>query len=297
MLSTKFQPTTWTNNQTVKLVDAIAKHTLSTLVLGLIGFTSYLTPVQAQYDKGLTELVSVPGRSLNNNLLGQHPLSDHSLQVQFVPPPPPLDLTASRGRRRGRASHCPDCKQDNLHLTALVPGDHWQSSLALTAAERPTFWFYIPYALTPSRPVEFVLQDAADNYIYKTTFTASGTSAGVVSFSLPERLAPLEMGQQYHWTFIIEDPSNSMFVQGVVQRVALSPILLNQLKTATPPERVTLYAANGIWHEALTTLAGLRRTNPQDPMLKAAWADLLHAVGLDNVMNEPILQSQFPTRT
>lgn len=283
----------------MKTANAIAKHAMSTLALGLVGFTSCFTPVQAQYDKGLTELAIIPalGRSLDNNLLVQHPSSGHSLQVHFVPPPLPPDQAAPRGRRRGGASRCPDCKQDDLRLTALVPGDHWQSSLALTAAEHPTFWFYIPYALTPSRPVEFVLQDAADNYLYKTTFTASGTSAGVVSFSLPQRLAPLEMGQRYHWTFIIEDPSNSMFVQGIVQRVALSSTLLNQLKAATPPERIALYAANGIWHEALTALAGLRRTNPQDAALKAAWVDLLHSVDLDNVMNEPILQSQFPTRT
>lgn len=297
MLTNKSQPTTWTNCQKMKFAGVITKHTLSILALSLIGFTSCFTPVQAQSNQRLVEPVSVPGRSLDNNLPVQRPELSHSLQVHFIPPPPPLDQAAPRGRRRGGASRCPGCKYDDLRLTALVPGDQLQSSLALTVAEHPTFWFYIPYTLTPSRPVEFVLQDTADNYIYKTTFTAAGTQAGVVSFSLPQKLPPLQVGQRYHWTFMVQDPSNFMFVQGVVQRVALSPTLLNQLKTATPTEKIALYAANGIWHEALTTLAELRRTNPQDATFKAAWTDLLHSVGLDDVMNEPILQSQFPTRT
>lgn len=260
--------------QPMKLANAIA--------LALVGFTNCSTPVQSQIVKPVA----------NSNLLVQSPPLRPSLQVKFVPPPPP-DQDAPNGRRRGGASRCPDCKNNDLPLTALVPGDNSKSFLALTVAEYPTFWFYVPSLLAPEGTVEFVLQDDADNYIYKTTFNSSRTPPGVVSVSLPPGVAkPLETGKRYHWTFSIQDSSNSVFVQGFVQRVGLNPTLMSQLKAATLKERIALYAARGIWHDALTTLADLRRTNPQDATLTADWVNLLQSVGLDNIATEPVVQSK-----
>jgi hypothetical protein len=159
----------------------------------------------------------------------------------------------------------------------------------MTTLEYPTFWFYVPYALTSDRPVEFVLQDEKDNYIYKTTFTAPGTPAGIISIPVPPTAAPLEIGKRYHWTFSIQDRSNTVFVQGFVQRVALNLALKIQLKTATPQERIALYAANGIWYETLTNLAQLRRKNPQDATLNTDWVEFLHSVGLDYIATKPVV--------
>lgn len=271
---------TWTKFflQPMKLANAIA--------LTLVGFTSYFTPVQVQIAKPVVSTTSV-------DRLVQRPPIRRSLRVEFVPPPPP-NLDAPSGRRRGGASRCPDCKSNDKPLTALVPGDRLKSFLALTVAEYPTFWFYVPYALTPERPVEFVLQDDADNYIYQTEFTAPGMPGGVVSIPIPSKEKPLEIGKRYQWTFSIQDPSNPVFVQGFVQRVEEKPTLMSQLKAATPRERIALYATNGIWHDALTTLAELRRTNPQDPTLTAAWVDLLQSVGLDNIATEPVVECCTP---
>jgi hypothetical protein len=49
---------------------------------------------------------------------------------------------------------------------------------------------------------------------------------------------------------------------------------------------VSLYAANGIWYEALAAAAELRRTNPQDPN----WSALLQAVGLEELASEPMVE-------
>lgn len=261
--------------QPMKLANAIAR-SLSAFALTFVCFTSSSVPVQAKIAKPVAPTTTPVNRS---NLL----------KVKFVPPPVPYQ-DAPKGRRRGGASRCPDCKNINLPLTALVPGDNSKSFLALTSTEYPTFWFYVPYALTPEHSVEFVLQDAADNYIYKTTFTAPGTPVGVVSIPLPADGAPLEIGKRYHWTFLIQDPSNFVFVQGFVQQVTQNSTLTSQLKAATPQERIALYAANGIWHETLTTLAELRRMNPEDARLAADWVNLLQSVGLDNIATEPIVQ-------
>ncbi|PLZ80814.1 hypothetical protein CBP16_12415, partial [Fischerella thermalis WC217] len=39
--------------------------------------------------------------------------------------------------------------------------------LGLTVAERPTFWFYVPYPPTNRLSVEFLLRDKEDNEVYR----------------------------------------------------------------------------------------------------------------------------------
>lgn len=250
--------------------------------LAVVGFTSGSTQIQAQIAK---------------------PVAPFS--VTFVPPPPP-DQEAPSGRARGGASRGSCEKQGKKPLTALVPVTA-KSVWGLTAAEYPTVWFYVPDSLAPNLSIEFVLQDEEDNYVYKTTFTAPGTQPGIISLPLSSMSAPLEIGKRYHWTFSTNcdspEPSNSVFVKGTIQRVAVNPAVSSQLKTATLRERVALYATNGIWHDALTTIAELRRTYPQDASLTATWESLLQSVDLQDVATEPIVpcctprQSQFPTRT
>ena len=70
----------------------------------------------------------------------------------------------------------------------------------------------------------------------------------------------------------------------------MNPTLMSQLKNATPRQRVTLYATNGFWHDALTTLAELRSANPGDATLSRDWVSLLHSVGLDAIATEPIIE-------
>jgi hypothetical protein len=57
-----------------------------------------------------------------------------------------------------------------------------------------------------------------------------------------------------------------------------------------PREQINLYAANGIWHDALTNLAQLRQTNPEDAALMADWESLLKSVNLEAIATEPIVQ-------
>jgi hypothetical protein len=107
----------------------------------------------------------------------------------------------------------------------------------------------------------------------------------------------------YKWYFIIDcDPDAPPVVEGWVQRVAPNPTLASQLQKATPQQRVALYAANGIWHDALTNLAELRSANPGDDTFSNDWASLLQSVGLEAIATEPIVecctpQSQLPTST
>lgn len=218
-----------------------------------------------------------------------------SVQVQFTPPPAP-EQGAPSGRSRGGSSRRP-C-QNYQSLTALVPvtkGATKDFVWGLTVSEHPTFWFDIPERLNAQVPVEFVLQDTADNYIYQKKLTVPEMSAGIVKFSVPSTAPSLEVGKRYNWTLSIycdpESSSGAVFVRGSVQRVALEPALARQLEVAkTPLERAALYANKGIWHDALTTLGDqLSGSKPKDSAIAAAWATLLQQVNLGTSAWNPIV--------
>ena len=78
------------------------------------------------------------------------------------------------------------------------------------------------------------------------------------------------------------------FVEGWIQRTQLDRNLSNQIDRATPTEKVALYAGNGLWHDALTTLANLQVAKPQDPELIQDWQNLLNAIGLRELANRPL---------
>ena len=202
---------------------------------------------------------------------------------------------SSRGRprRKGGTGSRGNCLDQGMPLTALVP----TSNLGLTVSSNPTFWFYVPYKPDDVLAGEFSLQDVENNEVYRTPFTLTGTP-GIVSISLPDTKAPLEIGKRYRWYFKIYCPLQESFapltpafVQGWVQRVSLNdinPHLESQLKAEkTPLKRIALYAENGIWHEALTGLAELRRTSLRDVSL-GDWAELLRAIGLERLVQEPL---------
>jgi hypothetical protein len=210
-----------------------------------------------------------------------------------APPPPP---TGRPGRRSDAGSR--SCGEDaastlsNLAepkpLLSLVPIQNTASSTVVfgkTTAAYPTFWFYVPYRSVFT--ATFVLQDQDGNPVYESDVTLPQT-AGILSLTLPETVAPLEAGKLYHWFFKLYCRSVSppdAFVDGWIQREALPSDWSQQLQTATPQQQVRFYAANGFWFEALTTAAELRRTNPAD----STWADLLSTVGLESVATEAIV--------
>ncbi|MBD2021817.1 DUF928 domain-containing protein, partial [Leptolyngbya sp. FACHB-36] len=110
--------------------------------------------------------------------------------------------------------------------------------------------------------------------------------AGLMRLILPATAKPLNVGQSYSWTLSVycdpAKPSSSVFVNGTIQRVAPVASLQRRNKTS-PMEQVNLYAANGIWYDALDSLAVLYRANPRDRSVVSAWTSLLQQVNLDSL--------------
>jgi hypothetical protein len=142
-----------------------------------------------------------------------------------------------------------------------------------------------------------VLQDEDDNDVYRSAI-ALPSKPGVVSVRLPSNVAGLELNKPYHWYFNIycdqrrTPPPDS--VDGVVQRVNLNGAIAQQIESASLLQKVDLYAENGIWYDAITTLADLRLAKPEDSTLLADWSSLLQSVNLKDIASAPLIDCCKP---
>jgi Domain of Unknown Function (DUF928) len=197
------------------------------------------------------------------------------------------------GRRRGGARRG-DCPAAPNELTALVPVTEVATSTlpetyvgGSTIAERPTFWFYVPYLLTTDLTAEFILQYDRGEEVYRlhsSDFSSSEQTPGIISVSLPSTIAPLQIGKVYQWYFKLSCKKEApTYVQGGIERISLSPNLATRLANASPQEQANLYLENDIWYDAVTVLAQLRRTRPTDTAIEADWTNLLRSVKLEDV--------------
>lgn len=179
------------------------------------------------------------------------------------------------------------------------------STIGLTTAKHPTFWLYVPYSFSSPRRIEFALKDEKGKPIYQTSFLESKISPGIVGFELPSTAPSLEVNKVYRWQFSMyckpEKPSavedfaiEGATVEGWIHRIQPNSSLSEQLNRATPEQRVTLYSKAGIWYEAVTVLAQLRRQNPNNVKLREEWVQLLKDVDLDAIADEPIVSVLTP---
>jgi hypothetical protein len=163
----------------------------------------------------------------------------------------------------------------------------------LTAAKYPTFFVDIPKSSAKEAELLLFSSDK-EQEVYKTTVTLPD-KPGIVSFSLPAdgTLPPLEVGKIYYWQLSVicdsQDREKNMLVEGPVQRVELNPNIVNELKKASPREHPAIYAEAGIWYDAVTSLAQLRRSSPNDSTIAADWAELLKSVELDAIAQKPLV--------
>jgi len=217
------------------------------------------------------------------------------------PPPTGNPPQTSGAGNRGSVGNCPSVEKP---LTALVPQSNTSNGNFVwgrTLESRPTVWVYVPYALTSNRPGELRLKqkDAKGNGVNTPIARIIGTSPGVIGIRVSPH-NPLEKNQTYYWSFVVlcdpNDPSANQFVKAGIQRVESSPSLTQQLKQAQTGERVAIYARSGLWYDALTQLASLRRSNPTNRTLSQDWNSLLGDAGLNGIASAAIVQAPQSTQ-
>jgi len=227
----------------------------------------------------------------------------------FTLPESPQDPGAPTGRREGGSSRgdriyalCQNLQQvaqkncATSRLTALVPVTSNNKIWGLTASAHPEFLFYLSKFRTPEQPpttqlpIEFVLQDEQDRYVFKTQFMMSLSEGGFIRIPIPEGSPPLQMGKRYTWTLLTHfSPGETNYVHGRIYRKALSPQIQQRLNVVSPSQRLDIYLKEGLWFDALSTLVDLKQDAPQDQALGAKWSTLLQDINLKELVKEPVL--------
>lgn len=221
-----------------------------------------------------------------------------SSQAQDVPPsprnslrfiPPDAPQSAPSGRGRGGASRTGSCPTVTQPLTALVPTVD-RSVWGLTTAERPSFWFYVPYVLNTDHSAEFVLLDEQNKYIYQTPLAdTAAAQTGIIQVALPLTVSLAE-NKTYQWILLVNCETASVFIRGSIQRVPASAALTAQLNQAVGAlNKARIYAENGLWFDALGLVADLKRAEPQNGAIATEWRSFLESAGLADVADQALL--------
>lgn len=214
-------------------------------------------------------------------------------QLTLKPPDSTLvqEANLTGGNRIEDSLRCGEYRPP-IPLIALIP----QSNIGLTVSEYPTLLFYIPDANLEGVNLEFAIYDSqGKDLIYQQKLAIKDGDA-IIAIDLAKSLSlpPLAVGKIYSWNFSIvfdpEDMSNSTLVTGWIQRVALKSDIQDRLNTVLPQEQPMIYADNGIWYEALASLAKLRCSYPHDVTLADNWKSLLQQVGLSEISQKPLAQ-------
>ncbi len=215
-------------------------------------------------------------------------LAKYQIADGFEPPPgkdAPRGGTIGGGSRPVGTACLSNPSATSGSLTALSPGRH----LGLTQVDRPNFLVYLPQ--TTAQTAEFSLFDEQMNGIYQMSIPIS-KQRGLVSIRLPDTAPSLAKGKPYYWTFALAcnstDRTEDLVVGGWIERAEPNDNFKQQLANTDGIKRASLYAQQGFWYDALTTLVELQRSQPNNPALIASWKELLTSVGLDAIASKPL---------
>ncbi len=192
---------------------------------------------------------------------------------------------------------------EDPNLTAFVP-EYKPTSTATsqpnalkvwgqTTSEHPTLWVYIPYSSVLIARIDFILRSGdnpANQIVYQTSIQPS-KRAGIINFSLPKTSTPLAIDKLYQWDIKLTMKSQpTEQITGWIQRANINSNLSDLIKRSNPSQQADLYAENGFWYDALSTLAILRRDFPTDPAIKENWQTMLKSVNLEGLADRSFVK-------
>jgi hypothetical protein len=214
---------------------------------------------------------------------------------RFFFSPRPQGVASGRQRGGAKRDRCPNVTNP---LMAIVPIDHQgKSFVEKTIADRPVFWFYMPYASTARRTAEFAIIDEQEEEHYLGTFPLD-RQPGIISLQLPSTLPPLKNGKKYQWVFsVICNPINrsgDATVNGSIEKVPVSESLNVKLKAATSKDLITIYTESGLWNDTLTALANFGKENPENKDFHSSWTALQKQLGLKNFSSQTWITYTLP---
>jgi hypothetical protein len=166
---------------------------------------------------------------------------------------------------------------EELPFVAVIAPDH----VGHTVSEQPALYWFVSRR-SPVR-VEITLIDSSG---IKPVVETSITSAepGIHRFSLADHDVRLKPGEEYQWSvsLVADDKqrSNDVVSQGSVQLVAPSPQLQARLAGLPLSAQARVYAAEGVWYDAIAAISESIAREPDNRELRTARAALLEQVDL-----------------
>jgi Domain of Unknown Function (DUF928) len=200
----------------------------------------------------------------------------------------PKSIIGSPHSKKGGETRDASCPNDTKKppLTFLTP----KANMGLTVSDRPTFWFYSPYAANSQTRVVFEVIDSDEKQVFKQELEVVKTP-GIIGVKLPQNTPALENNKSYDVILSINCASRIDIVRGRVKRVQANGEVTKQLQTNKGRDRAVVFGKNGFWFDMLTQLIELRRQNPQDEELKIDWEELLKldVVDLGDITTESVV--------
>jgi len=190
--------------------------------------------------------------------------------VAYIPP--------KRGKPGGRIGGGTRGEGSGFPTISVLAPDH----TGLTVNAQPELYCYVS---NPSnKPIEFTLNLEQEGKTVAHKGIKGVPSEGIWRFSLSDLGVNLSANTRYTWfvTMVLDpdQPSTDVFSGGGIRRVNLSGVLEKKLASAKETDFPAIYAAGGVWYEALSSLSRLIDKDPENKALYLQRASLLEQVGL-----------------
>lgn len=168
-------------------------------------------------------------------------------------------------------------------VTVLAP-DH----VGLTSNPQPSLFWSVSKPV--SAKMEFALNEPQNPKPILEIAIKTPVDAGIHRINLADHGITLKPGKQYEWfVAIVTDPtqrSSDIMAGGSIEYAAPSKPLRDRLAKAGEKGQHAIYAEEGIWYNAISSLSDLIAANPGDKSLKEQRAALLEQVGLRDVTSQ-----------
>ena len=162
-------------------------------------------------------------------------------------------------------------------LSVFAPRDH----AGRTTQEQPRLYWYL--SQTTTSPLLITLAERRGIKPLLEVQLAPPVAAGVHRLQVADYDVRLSPNVLYQWAITLildpDNPSRNLVEVGAIEYVSPSDALRARLAPASKQDTAAVYAAEGIWYDAVTTLSELIAAAPETT-LRQQRATLLEQVGL-----------------
>lgn len=193
-----------------------------------------------------------------------------------------------RGKPGNRVGGGTRGTQEDMPVIAAFVPDH----TGLTTQGQPVLYWYL--SKTTKNNIEFTLNDDKGIQPVVEVTLKNIDRPGIHAIRLSDYNISLLQGIEYQWfVSVVRDPeqrSRDIIATGMIRRIEPSKGLIEDLARAGMTGKTEVpfvYAENGIWYDALSSISQLIETNPGDKALPGQRALLLQQIGMAEFAGAP----------